>query len=58
MVEMQRNGKFEFGQNMASSDTPVTKGRFTESLARDHVVHLGLNISSSAYVCGCMVNGW
>ena len=36
----------------------VTKGRLYDSRVRDHViVHLGLNVSSSAHNCGCVVNG-
>ena len=36
----------------------VTKGRLCDSRVRDHViVHLGLNVSSSAHDCGCLVNG-
>ena len=35
----------------------VTKGRLYDSRVRDHVIlHLGLNVSSSAYNCGCVVN--
>ena len=36
----------------------MTKGRLYDSRVRDHViVHLGLNISSSAHNCGCVVDG-
>ena len=28
-----------------------------ESRVRDHVVHLGFNVSSSTHNCGCMVDG-
>ena len=36
----------------------VTKGRLYDSQVRDHVImHLGLNVSSFAHNCGCMVNG-
>ena len=28
-----------------------------ESRVRDHVVHLGLNVSSSPHNCRCVVNG-
>ena len=34
----------------------VTKGKFSESRVKDHVVHLGINVSSSTHKCGCMVN--
>ena len=66
MVEGQRNGKFslngKFGQNgtckLGHSCVRVTKGRFYDSQVRDHViVHLGLNVSSSAHNCGCVVDG-
>ena len=49
MFSQNNYGKFRYARG--------TNGRLTESRARDHVVHLGLNISSSAYVFGCMVNG-
>ena len=36
----------------------ATKGRLYDSRVRDHVfVHLGLNVSSSAHNCGCVVDG-
>ena len=36
----------------------VTKGRPYDSRVRDHViVQLGLNVSSSAHNCGCVVDG-
>ena len=36
----------------------ATKGRFYDSRVRDRViVHLGLNVSSSAHNCGYMVDG-
>ena len=36
----------------------VTKGRLYDSRVRDHVVvHLGLNVSSSAHNRGCVVDG-
>ena len=64
MAEGQRNGKFslngKFGQNgkFGHSCVRVTKGRFCDSLVRDRViVHLGLNVSSSAHDCGCVING-
>ena len=62
----ERNGKFsqngKFGQNgkLGHSRTNVTKGKLYGSRPRvsDHaIVHLGLNISSSAHSCGCMVDG-
>ena len=52
------NGKF--GQNGKLGHLCVrgTKGRLYESRVRDHViVHLGLNVSSSAHNCGCVVDG-
>ena len=36
----------------------MTQGRLYDSRIRDHViVHLGLNVSSSAHNCGCVVDG-
>ena len=52
----ERNGKFsqngKFGQNgkLGHSCTNVTKGKLYGS-------HLGLNVSSSAHNCGCVVDG-
>ena len=52
----ERNGKFsqngKFGQNgkLGHSCTNVTKGNHA-------IVHLGLNVSSSAHNCGCVVDG-
>ena len=38
--------------------TNVTKGKLYGSRDSDHaIVHSGLNVSSSAHICGCMVNG-
>ena len=59
----ERNGKFsqngKFGQNgkLSHSCTNVTKGKLYGSRVSDHaIVHLGLNISSSAHNCGCVVD--
>ena len=64
MAEGQRNGKFslnsKFGSNgkLGYSCFRVTKGRLYESRVRDRIiVHLGLNVSSSAHNCGCVVDG-
>ena len=49
-----------FGQNgkLGHSCTNVTKGKLYGSRDSDHViVHLGLNVSSSAHNCGCVVDG-
>ena len=60
----ERNGKFsqngKFGQNgkLGHSCTNVTKGKLYGSRDSDHaIVHSGLNVSSSAHNCGCVVNG-
>ena len=60
----ERNGKFsqngKFGQNgkLGHSCTNVTKGKLYGSQDSDHaIVHLGLNVSSSAHNCGCVVDG-
>ena len=61
VVEGQRNGKFSqsgkfgFGK-LGHSCVRMTKGRPYDSRVRDHViVHLGLNVSSSAHNCGCVI---
>ena len=60
----ERNGKFsqncKFGQNgkLGHSCTNVTKGKLYGSRNSDHaIVHLGLNVSSSAHNYGCVVDG-
>ena len=60
----ERNGKFsqngKYGQNgkLGHSCTNVTKGKLYGSQDSDHaIVHLGLNVSSSAHNCGCVVDG-
>ena len=60
----ERNGKFsqngKFGQNgkLGHSCTNVTKGKLYGSQDSDHaIVHLGLNVSSSAHNCGCVFDG-
>ena len=60
----ERNGKFsqngKFGQNgkLGHSCTNVTKGKLYGSQDSDHaIVRLGLNVSSSAHNCGCVVDG-
>ena len=64
LVLLKRNGKFsqngKFVQNgkLGHSCTNVTKGKLYGSQDSDHaIVHLGLNISSSAHNCGCVVDG-
>ena len=52
MIEGQRNGKIQ-----GHSCVRVMKGRLYESRVRDHVVHLGLNVSSFAHNCGRVVDG-
>ena len=63
----ERNGKFsqnskfvqngKFGQNgkLGHSCTNVTKGKLYGS-QDSAIVHLGLNVSSSAHNCGCVVD--
>ena len=58
----ERNGKFsqngKFGQNgkLGHSCTNVIKGKLYGSWNSGHpIVHLGLNVSSSAHNCGCVV---
>ena len=64
LAEGKRNGKFslngKFGQNgkLGHSCVRVTMGRLYDSRVRDRtIVHLGLNASSSAHNCGCVVSG-
>ena len=58
MVEGQRNGEFSQNGKLGLSCARVTKSRLYDSRVRDHViVHLGLNVSSSAHNCGCVVDG-
>ena len=57
----ERNGKFsqngKFGK-LGHSCTYVTKGKLYDSQDSDHaIVHLGLNVRSSAHNCGCVVDG-
>ena len=48
----ERNGKF------GHSCTNVTNGKHYGSRVSDHaIVHLGLNVSSSAHNYGCVVDG-
>ena len=43
---------------LGHSCTNVTKGKLYGSQDSDHaIVHLGLNVSSSAHNCGCVVDG-
>ena len=52
----ERNGKFS--QNGKLGHSNVTKGKLYGSQDSDHaIVHLGLNVKSSAHNCGCVVNG-
>ena len=54
----ERNGKFSQNGKFGHSCTNVTKGKLYGSWDSDHViVHLGLNVSSSAHNCGCVVDG-
>ena len=54
----ERNGKFVQNGKLGHSCTNVTKGRLYGSQDSEHaIVHLGLNVSSSAHNCGCVVDG-
>ena len=60
----ERNGKFsqngKFGQNgkLGNSCTNVTKGKLYGFRDSDRaIVHLGLNVSSFAHNCVCVVDG-
>ena len=54
----ERNGKFSQNGKLGHSCTNVTKGKLYGSRDSDHaIVYLGLNVSSSAHNCGCVVDG-
>ena len=56
--KFSQNGKFGHRGKLGHSCVRVTKGRLYDSRVRDGViVHLGLNVRSSAHNCGCVVNG-
>ena len=58
VAEWQRNGKFSQNGMLGHLCARVMKSRLYESRARDHViVHLGLNVNSSAHNCGCVIDG-
>ena len=57
MVEGQRDGKLSQNGKLGHSCARVMKSRLYETQVRDHVLHLGLNVSSSAHNCGCVVDG-
>ena len=53
-----RNAKFSQNGKLGHSCTNVTKGKLYGSRVSDRaIVHLGLNVSSSAHNCGCVVDG-
>ena len=56
MVERQRDGNFGQDGKLGHSCARVTKGKFFESWVKDHVVHLGINVRSSAHNCRCVIN--
>ena len=57
MVEGQRNSKFSQNNKLDHSCATVTKVRLYEFRVRDRVMHLGLNVSSSALNYECVVDG-
>ena len=55
-VHNNNNSIYRF--KLGHSCTNVTKGKLYGSQDSDHaIVHLGLNVSSSAHNCGCVVDG-
>ena len=56
----ERNGKFsqngKFGQNGKLGHS-CTNASFMAQDSDHAIVHLGLNVSSSAHNCGCVVDG-
>ena len=57
VVEGQRNDKFSQNSKLGHSCDRLMKGKFSESQIKDHVVHLGINVSISTHNCGCVVDG-
>ena len=58
MVSSVQNGKFGQNGKLGHSCTNVTKRKLYGSQDSDYaIVHLGLNVSSSAHSCGCVVDG-
>ena len=56
--KFSQNGKFGQNGKLGHSYTNVTKAKLYGSRVSDHaIVHLGLNVSSSAHNSGCVVNG-
>ena len=53
-----KNGKFGQNGKLGQSCTNVTKDKLYGSRVSNHaIVHLGINVSSSAHNCGCVVDG-
>ena len=58
IVNIFKKGDREDPGNYRGITIEVTKGKLYGSRVSDHaIVHLGLNVSSSAHNCGCMVDG-
>ena len=58
VVEGQKDGKFSQNGKLCHSCARVMKCKLTESQSKIMLfVHLGLNVSSSAHNCGCMIDG-
>ena len=58
LVIYKRNGKFSLNGKLGHLCPRVTKSRLYDSRVSDHdVMHLSLNINSSAHNCGCVVDG-
>ena len=58
VIKFSQNSKFGQNGKLGHSCTNVTKGKLYGSRDSDHaIVHLGLNVSSSAHNCGCVVDG-
>ena len=53
-----QNGKFSQNCKLGHSCTKMTKGKLYSSRDSEHAIVLsGLNVSSFAHNCGCVVNG-
>ena len=58
VIKFSQNSKFGQNGKLDHSCTNVTKGKLYGSRDSDHaIVHLGLNVSSSAHNCECVVDG-
>ena len=55
--EIQKHKLYDSQQLHSRSSPGERNGKFSQNGSDHAVVHLGLNISSSAHNCGCVVDG-